>query len=387
MGVPAGHALAQAALAPDIKSVTIGYVELANDPRYDNAGAFAGIQFYTLARPFTGAEVAIEEAQDAGRLMQRAFLLERSAGADVAALAETIKGWVANGTHFVIADLPPDALVRLADAVKDQPVMLVNVSVPDDGLRGDQCRTNVLHTFPSNAMLADAMGQYLAVRNWKRILVLEGPLQQDRAMVEAFRRTAQKFGLTIVEERQAVLSNDPNQREQSNVALMTEGVDYDVVYVADNGFEIGRYVLYQTSLPRPVVGSAGLTAEAWTWSWDQDGAAQLQHRYEAKALPYRMNSTGWAAWEAVKAIVSAVLRTKSSDFGKMTDYLLGERLNLDTVKGNPGSFRAWDHQLRQPLLLATPDAVIARAPFPEFLHQSNDLDTLGIDAPETECKF
>ena len=394
-GVLAGVALAVIAAVPafaqapaaDVKSVTIGYVELANDPRYGNAGAYAGIQFYTLARPFTGAEVGIDEAQDVGRLMKLEFGLEKSAGTDVAALAETIKGWVASGTHFVVADLPADALVQLADAVKDQEVMLVNVSAPDDGLRSDQCRANVLHTFPSNAMLADALGQYLAVKNWKHVLVLEGPLPQDTAMVEAFRRTAQKFGLTIVEERKAVLSNDPNQREQSNVALMTEGVEYDVVYIADNGFEIGRYVPYQTSLPRPVVGSAGLVAEAWTWSWDQDAGAQLQHRYEEKALPYRMNSGGWAAWEAVKAIASAVVRTKGGDFAQMRDYLLSERLNLDTVKGNPGSFRAWDHQLRQPLLLATPDAVIARAPFAEFLHETNDLDTLGIDAPETGCSF
>jgi ABC transporter substrate binding protein (PQQ-dependent alcohol dehydrogenase system) len=382
-----GFAQAEPAPAAVTKSVTIGYVELASDPRYDNAGAFAGIQFYTLARPFTGAEVAIDEAQDVGRLLKMEFRLEKSAGADVATLTQTIKGWVANGTHFVVADLPADALVQLADAVKDQPVLLVNVSAPDDALRAAQCRVNVLHTFPSNAMLADALGQYLAVRNWKRILVLEGPSPEDTAMVDAFRRTAQKFGLTIAEERKAVLSNDPNQREQSNVALMTQGVDYDVVYVADSGFEIGRYVPYQTSLPRPVVGSAGLAAEAWSWSWDQDAGAQLQHRYEAKALPYRMNSGGWAAWEAVKAITSAVVRTKEGDFTKMTDYLLGDRLNLDTVKGSPGNFRTWDHQLRQPLLLATPDAVIARAPFPEFLHETNDLDTLGIDAAETECRF
>lgn len=382
----AGGVAAQEA-EPAPTRATVGYVELSDDPRYGSDGAFAGIQFYTLARPYTGAEVAIEEARDVGRLLDIDFTLERSSGASVADLTATIEGWIDAGTHFVVADLPADALVQLADALVDQPVMLVNASAPDDVLRGSSCRANVLHTFPSNAMLADALGQYLAVKNWRRVLLLGGALPADVAMVEAFRRSAQKFGLTIVEERQALLTNDPTQREHSNVALMTEGVDYDVVYIADNGFEIGRYVPYQTSLPRPVVGSAGLVAEAWAWSWDQDAGAQLQHRYEEKALPYRMNSGGWAAWEAVKAVASAVVRTKSGSFEEMRDYILGERLNLDTVKGNPGSFRTWDHQLRQPLLLATPDAVIARAPFEQFLHEINDLDTLGIDAPETGCSF
>ncbi len=369
------------------EQVKIGYVELDNDPRYAAAGAFAGIQFYTLARPFTGAEVGLDDAQDIGRLLGIDFALEKASADSTAALTETIAGWVDDGISFVVADLPADALVELADALASQPVMLINVSAPDDALRGEQCRANVLHTYPSQAMLTDALGQYLAVKNWRRALVLQGPQPDDALMVEAFRRTAQKFGLTIVEERQALLTNDPNAREQSNVALMTEGVDYDVVFVADHGFEIGRYVPYQTSLPRPVVGSAGLVPEAWTWSWDQDAGAQLQHRYEDKALPYRMNSGGWAAWVAVEAIGSAVVRTKNGDFDALRDYLLRERLNLDTVKGNPGSFRSWDHQLRQPLLLATPDAVIARAPFTEFLHEVNDLDTLGVDAPETQCSF
>jgi ABC transporter substrate binding protein (PQQ-dependent alcohol dehydrogenase system) len=67
--------------------------------------------------------------------------------------------------------------------------------------------------------------------------------------------------------------------------------------------------------------------------------------------------------------------------------LLSDKLTLDTVKGNPGSFRAWDHQLRAPVLLSTADAVIARAPLPQFLHQTDVLDTLGVDAPESACRF
>src|SRR5690606_12412629 len=308
--------------------VTVGYVELSNDPRYESQGAYSGIQFYTLARPFAGAEVGIEEAQDVGRLLGIEFELEKAAAESVTALAEQVSAWAEGGTHFVVADLPADALVQLADAIADQDVILINASAPDDSLRGAFCRANLLHTFPSDAMLTDALGQYVAVKNWRKVLVLQGPLPEDALMVEAFWRAAQKFGLSIVAERQALLTNDPIAREQSNVALLTEGVDYDVVSMADHGFEIGRYVPYQTSLPRPVVGSAGLVPEAWTWSWDQDAGAQLQHRYESKALPYRMNSGGWAAWEAVKAISSAVVRTKNGDFNAMKDFILGERLNL-----------------------------------------------------------
>jgi ABC transporter substrate binding protein (PQQ-dependent alcohol dehydrogenase system) len=87
----------------------------------------------------------------------------------------------------------------------------------------------------------------------------------------------------------------------------------------------------------------------------------------------------------VKALTQAVVRTRSTGFDAVRAFLLSDKLTLDTVKGNPGSFRLWDHQLRAPVLLSTADAVIERAPLPEFLHQTNVLDTLGIDAPETKC--
>jgi ABC transporter substrate binding protein (PQQ-dependent alcohol dehydrogenase system) len=50
------------------------------------------------------------------------------------------------------------------------------------------------------------------------------------------------------------------------------------------------------------------------------------------------------------------------------------------------SFRAWDGQLRQPLLLAHGNGLAASAPVEGFLHPRTMLDTLGFDAPETGCK-
>ena len=59
---------------------------------------------------------------------------------------------------------------------------------------------------------------------------------------------------------------------------------------------------------------------------------------------------------------------------------------LDGAKGYSLNFRQWDGQLRQPLVLSTDNAVIASPPLPGFLHQTNDLDTLGEDEPEHKCQ-
>jgi ABC transporter substrate binding protein (PQQ-dependent alcohol dehydrogenase system) len=215
-------------------------------------------------------------------------------------------------------------------------------------------------------------------------LVLQGPLEKDASLVEAFQRSAARFGAEIVGVRPFVLTNDPRQREQSNVALVTEGSNYDIVLVVDTDGEFARYVPYQTRTPRPVVGTAGLVPKAWHWSWERHGAPQVESRFE-DAAGRRMDDSDWAAWAAVKAVVQSVLRAETTEFEPVRGYLLGDRMNLDGAKGNPMSVRAWDHQVRQPILLATGNAVIARAPLAGFLHQVNELDTLGVDAPETQC--
>jgi ABC transporter substrate binding protein (PQQ-dependent alcohol dehydrogenase system) len=369
------------------KAMRLGYVELEDDPRYANRGAIGGILFSDLGRPFEASQVALEDARAIGRVTKTDFGLEKATGRSADDLAQRIDAWIGSeNVHFVLADLPASALVELGRRLKDKPVLLFNVSAPDDSLRGADCLPNVLHTYPSDTMLSDALVQYLATKGWMQILVLQGPAPEDAASVASLQHSAKKFGAKIVDVKPFVLSRDPRNRTQSNVVLMTEG-RYDVVYVADISGEFGRYVPYQTSLPRPVVGNAGLTPTAWSWSWDRDAAVQLQHRYEKLAPERRMNGAGWAAWEAVKAVTQASVRSKSTDFDPVKAFLLSDKLTLDTVKGNPGSFRPWDHQLRAPVLLATADAVIARAPLPQFLHQTNVLDTLGIDAPETACRF
>jgi ABC transporter substrate binding protein (PQQ-dependent alcohol dehydrogenase system) len=366
----------------------LGYVELANDPRYANRGEHSGIVFTDLGRPYQGSQVALEDARAVGRVIGVEFSMEKSTAASNEELMQQISDWMTSDSiHFVLTDLPAAALKDLAISLADRPVMLFNISAPEDSLRGTDCAKNVLHTYPSQAMLSDALMQYLVAKGWLQILVLQGPAPEDAAMVAALQRSARKFRANIVDTRPFLLTNDPRNREQTNIVLMTGGVRYDVVYVADSSGEFGRYVSYETSLPRPVVGSAGLVPTAWSWSWDRDAAVQLQHRYEKLSPPRRMNGADWAAWEAVKAVTQAVMRTRSTAFDAVKTFLLSDQLTLDTVKGNPGSFRPWDHQLRAPVLLSTADAVIERAPLPQYLHQTNVLDTLGIDAPETACRF
>ncbi|HZB93892.1 MAG TPA: branched-chain amino acid ABC transporter substrate-binding protein, partial [Stellaceae bacterium] len=209
---------------------------------------------------------------------------------------------------------------------------------------------------------------------------------EDKAMTAAFEHSAKRFGLEIAAKRDFLLSNDPREREKDNVALLTGDASYDVVFVADDEGEFSRALPYNTIRPRPVIGATGLVPTAWSWTWDRYGAPQVSHRFE-HAAGRNMEAADWSAWLAVRALGEAVERSGAGDTAGVDAYLLGPKLSLDGAKGPPLSFRAWDHQLRQPILLATADAVVAEAPLPGFLHATDVLDTLGYDQPETACHF
>lgn len=373
------------AIAAAREPFTIGYLEIAGDPRYAEVRNYTGLKLKTVRRPFPGAEVAARESRATGRALGLKLGLERVEAVDAAALAAEIRRMRdETGIRFFLVDADAETLLEIADATKDDGVLLFNVSEPADRLRGEDCRANVMHMIPSRAMLMDGLAQYLVARNWRRVLVLRGEQPEDTVSAAAFERSARKFGLKIVAVKDFLLSNDPRNRGQNNIALMTAEPDHDVIFLADDYGEFGRYVPYQTHLPRPVVGAQGLEANAWHWAWERHGAPQLNQRFDKQA-GREMKDADWAAWAAYKVTVEAVTRAGGTDFDAVTAYLKGEALRFDAYKGNPASFRPWNNQLRQPVLLHTHNAVAARAPLDGFLHRRDVLDTLGIDEPESKC--
>jgi ABC transporter substrate binding protein (PQQ-dependent alcohol dehydrogenase system) len=87
---------------------------------------------------------------------------------------------------------------------------------------------------------------------------------------------------------------------------------------------------------------------------------------------------------AGRALVAAALAAPDGPAAAWSKALGANE--LDGSKGVKMSFRAWDGQLRQPLLLSDGQGVIGAAPADGVLHPKNVLDTLGADAPEKLCK-
>jgi ABC transporter substrate binding protein (PQQ-dependent alcohol dehydrogenase system) len=381
----ASSAAAAAAQTPSQPRVTIGYVEIAGDPRYEPITGFGRLVLRSRDHPFAGAQVALDEAQALTRVLKTDFALERISVTSPAEVAGAVlQARDAGGIHFFIVDAPAEAFKPLADAVKGRDILVFNATAADDTLRRNLCAAELVHSLPSLAMSTDALTQYLVSRKWRDILVLEGPLPADAVMVKALENSAKKFGARIVARREFKPGTDPREREKNDPALLSAiNRDYDVVFVADHAFDFARQVPYHTVRARPVVGSIDLEPAAWHWTWEHNGAPQVNSRFQ-KLTGRHMEGADWAAWIAVKMVVQATLRTRSADFDQQRKFILGDA-SFDGNKGLAVSVRPWDHQLRQAVLLAAPYSVIASAPVEGFLHKTNDLDTLGDDEPESPC--
>jgi ABC transporter substrate binding protein (PQQ-dependent alcohol dehydrogenase system) len=373
---------------PQQPRVTIGYVEIAGDPRHEPITAYGRLVLKSRDRPFAGAQVGLDEAQALTRVLKIEFALERISVKSPAEVASAVtQARDANGIHFFIVDAPAEAFKPLADAIKGRDILAFNTTAEDDTLRRNLCAAELVHTLPSLAMRMDALMQYLVSRKWTNLLVLEGPLPTDAAMVKALENSVKKFGARIVTKQQFKPGTDPREREKNDPALLSAGSrDYDVVFVADHAFDFARQVPYHTVRARPVVGSIDLEPVAWHWTWEHNGAPQVNSRFHKLTNGRHMEGLDWAAWIAVKMVVQATLRTRSADFAQQRKFILGEGA-FDGNKGLAVSVRPWDHQLRQAVLLAAPYTVVARAPVEGFLHKTNDLDTLGDDEPETPCRL
>jgi ABC transporter substrate binding protein (PQQ-dependent alcohol dehydrogenase system) len=382
----AAPTLAQTPPPAPAAKITIGFVEIEGDPRHEPLKAYERLVLKTREHPFAGAQVGIEEAQAIARVLKIDFALERITVKSTAEIAPAVvQALEARNIRFFIVDAPAEAFKPLATAVRDRNVLLFNATAPEDSLRREVCAHEIVHTLPSLAMSMDALTQHLVSRKWRDFLVLHGPLPADALMTKAFEASVKKLGARIVGKKEFKVGTDPRERERNNPALLTAGNrDYDVVFVADDAFEFARQLPYQIVRARPVVGSIDLEPVAWHWTWEHNGAPQVNSRFQKLTGGRHMESADWATWIAVKMVVKAAQGTRSADFKKQRDFILSGAV-FDGDKGLALSVRPWDHQLRQAVLLATPYAVIASAPVEGFPHRTNVLDTLGDDEPDTSC--
>ena len=339
-----------------------------------------------------GARLAIEDNNTTGKFLNQHFTLDETElkkGDDVVKAATAL----AEHDGFIILDLSADEVLKVADALRERGTVLLDAGSIDDRLREQDCRANVVHVAPTRTMLADALGQYLVWKQWRRWLLVVGSHDNDKLYADALRRTATRFGAKIVQER-TFEDTGGARRTDSGVTLIQRQMPvftqqapaYDVLVAADESEVFASYLPYRTWDPRPVAGSAGLVATSWDAAHDQWGALQIQNRF-IKLNSRHMTALDMQAWTAARIVGEAVSRTNSADAKTVFAFIKGKDFSVAAFKGQRLTLRDWNLQLRQPILLSDGRMVVSVSPQEGFLHQFSELDTLGIDRPETKCKL
>jgi ABC transporter substrate binding protein (PQQ-dependent alcohol dehydrogenase system) len=373
--------------AADGTDIKIGYLR--------QAGARAAISLLDIPAAndgVAGAKLAIDDNNTTGKFLNQRFTLEETELKDEDDPAAAVGTLADHGVSLVLADLPAATLLKAADAGRARGLLLFDVGAADDRLREQDCRANVVHTAPTRSMLADGLAQYLVWKQWRKWLLVVGSHDGDKLFADALRRAAKRFGATIVQEK--VFEDTGGARRtdsgltqiQSQIPLfMQSAPEHDVVVAADESQVFATYLPYRTWLPRPVAGSAGLMPTSWDSSHDQWGANQLQNRF-VQLFHRRMTARDMQAWMAARMIGEAASHG-AVDAKATLDFLKSPGFALAAFKGQKLTLRDWNLQLRQPILLSDGRVTVSASPQPGFLHQFSELDTLGVDRPETKCRL
>ncbi|MCB1311254.1 MAG: ABC transporter substrate-binding protein [Sedimentitalea sp.] len=338
---------------------------------------------------FAGAVLADEDNQTTGSFLGMDFETVVAATAPEA-VAETLDGILAQGIDLLVVQARAEELLAIAERAGPG-VLVLNAGARDTNLRDQDCRANILHVAPSQAMMADAVVQFAVWKKWNRLFLIQGSNPGDRALGEAYRRAAGKFGARIVEEREFEDTGGSRRADTGHVMVQRQipvftqsAAEHDVVIAADASDVFGPHLPYQVWDPRPVMGSGGLRPVTFHAAHESWGATQFQTRFEAASGRY-VQEADYEVWLALRVIGEAVIRTSSNDAAVLRDYILSDAFELAAFKGRGVDFRPWNGQLRQPIILTESRVTVSVSPQEGFLHQSSTLDTLGLDRPESRC--
>ncbi|MGH6867211.1 MAG: ABC transporter substrate-binding protein [Methyloceanibacter sp.] len=380
--------------SPEMAPLEIGYLrEELEQPRpasrLDVEPDDAGI---------AGAKMAVDENNAGGRFTGHLYTLNVTETSTPEDAVSALDKFAKEGVNYVVVDASPDTILRLSDWATDKNILLFNVGATDVSLRQENCRANVMHIVPDRFMLADALAQYLVSMKWTNWLLVHGSTPEDLAYADAVKRAARRFGGNIVEVREYkdvsggrrddVGVIPPGKQASVNQAIAASG--YQVIVVADEHQLFGPLIPYRGGGdPRPVAGTTGLTATTWSPGHEKWGAIQANNNFE-KNFKRLMLPLDYQAYVATRIIGDAVTRMPNEKFAAVSAFIHGPELQVAPFKGIKQQFRQWDGQFRQPILIATDKVPVSVSPqkgFPHASHPEIEVDTLGIDEPESRCKM
>lgn len=332
-----------------------------------------------------GAKIAIKDSNKSARFLNQHFNLIEKISYEKKELINAFEDFIKEKNSYIILNVEDDLLNELLNNPLSKQALIINASNENSDLRKTYCQNNLLHTSASNAMLYDGLVQFLVKRNFKNIFLVSGKNHKDLEITKDIKRAVKKFGAKIVKEKTWENNSDIRRKANAEFPSFTQANDYDLILLSDYYGDFGEFMYFNTWLPRPIAGTQGLKPLIWHKVIEQWGAAQMQKRFEKFAKRW-MQAKDYSNWVAIRTIINSIARTKTSDLKTNLDFIRSKEFELGAYMGRKLSFKDYNGQLRMPISLVQPRALISTSPQVGFLHPITDLDTLGIAPFEMKCK-
>jgi ABC transporter substrate binding protein (PQQ-dependent alcohol dehydrogenase system) len=337
---------------------------------------------------FAGANLGLQDNATTGQFLGQTYAIQEIS-TPKERLVENLTTLQEVGVSLVILAARSEEILKASETLPE--ALILNVAATETHLRDSNCRPNVLHVTPSDAMRADAVAQFAVYKKWINWLLVRGSNPADKTLAEAYANAARKFGVTIRETREILDTGGSRRADTGHVAVqrqipvLVQGTKrHDAVIAADASDVFAPYLPFHLWDPRPVMGSAGLRPLSFNPATESWGGTQFQSRFE-KLAGRRVQEQDFDTWVAMRVIGEAVTRTGSNSAKDIRDFVLSPDFELAAFKGQPVTFRDWNGQMRQPIFLYDGRINASVSPQDGFLHPISPLDTLGLDRPESNC--
>ena len=360
------------------------------------------------------AELAAEEANYIAEAFGKIVRLKTEKASSPDDAAKKATKLIRQGRVKAILGGGNDSLTRaIQDTTAREGVIFLNTMSRSEALRGSRCHRLTFHVEGSLAMYTDAIGQWLISGAKKTRWGFLTPDSGAGAEMERLAKRALERNRGTAVAREVV---PPSTRDYRGAfaKLAKAGPDVLIINLSGPPLLTALAQFTELGLEVHVAGAAMETLEFWraepttlTGVWPalwfygfrKYSGRELNKRL-AERLGHPAESHAWASYTAMKAVWEAVLKGGRSDATGLVSFFEQGR-GVDAHKGVPLTFRPWDHQLRQPLMVLRSKVPPPGKPRWDIFDEVDEvplrgtpgesraavLDTLGLSATESQCKF
>jgi branched-chain amino acid transport system substrate-binding protein len=311
-----------------------------------------------------GATLAVEELNAKGGVMSRKLELITEDEANPGVAVQKARKLIERDKVVAIEGLVSSAsCLAVGDEAQRAKILLINAGANSDEIRSKRCHRYVFSTEGCNTQYVSAVGTWLInnrkVSRWYFIT-------SDYAFGHDLLRVARNL---LQANKGTEVGSDlapTGTTDFSQYITKMKAANPDLIFHNLAGADVTNFLkqFAESGMTTEVAGGVIDSAYAWPVGESLRGVFPIIWWHEllspaSKAWAERYikrwgrppDNQAYGDYIAVHAIAQAIEKAKSTDSAKLVTALEGHTLagTTDGLKGRPLAFRAWDHQLLQPM--------------------------------------